>query len=412
MKYFVESYGCTMNYGEGRQLSEKMSAMGHEETDCADDADIVVLNTCTVVDTTEKKMISRMSELKRSGKEIIVTGCMAKVQANRINIRLPESLVIPPDGYHDFSDTVSERYGHTDAIDPPVSRACCILPIAQGCMGNCTYCITRYARGSLKSYDPDELVSDFRKMIGYGAKEILIAAQDTACYGSDIGTDLPTLLKRMLQIEGEYRVRIGMMNPNSLDGVLDDLLDVMGDTRVYRFLHIPVQSGSDPILDSMRRGYTVDKFMSIIRRTRDRYPEISIATDVISGFPGETESDHRLTVSMIQTLRADTINITRFSARPGTEAAMMPPVHGRISKERSTELTSIKNETEYDVNSKLIGRIFTVLVTETGKDGTMIARTQNYRPVALDCDLPIGTFVSAEITNCASTYLIGRVLNN
>jgi len=405
----VESYGCTMNYGEGAQLSEHMSAMGHIEVDSADIADIVILNTCTVVDTTEKKMIRRMSELRNAGKEVIVTGCMAKVQTNRINIRLPDSMVIAPDRYPEFSDLVSEKYGPLIAI--PLKIKTNIIPISQGCLGNCTYCITKFARGRLVSYPPDELTKRFNEMVDSGIKEILITAQDTGCYGFDISVTLPSLIRKMLKKEGEYRIRVGMMNPDNLSPILNDLLDVMKDPRVYRFLHIPVQSGSNAVLKKMNRLYTVEEFTDMVDKARFVHSDVSISTDMISGFPEETDEDHMKSIELIKQLKADTVNITRFSARPGTEAALMQQIHGRICKDRSAELTDTKNDVEYSVNEKLIGKKFKALIAEYGKPGTMIARTDNYRPVAIESDLPIGSFTEVEVTACAPTYLIGRVLN-
>ncbi|WP_400152370.1 tRNA (N(6)-L-threonylcarbamoyladenosine(37)-C(2))-methylthiotransferase [Candidatus Methanarcanum hacksteinii] len=413
MRYFVESYGCTMNFGEGEQLSKKMESLGHTRVDSPDEADIVILNTCTVVDTTEKKMIHRMGELKQEGKEIIVTGCMAKVQPKRISIRLPESMIIPPDQYDLFSGKVESAFGCAPCTETYEFGASAILPIAQGCLGNCSYCITRFARGVLKSYQEDELLNEFKSMLDSGVKEILVTAQDTACYGRDIDTDLPTLLRRFLEFEGEYRIRIGMMNPNNLDRILDDLMDVMEDERVYRFLHIPVQSGSNSVLEKMRRHYTVDRFMGIVNRLRERYPDISIATDLITGFPGETERDHEKSIKLIKDLHADTVNITRFSVRPGTDAATMKnQIHGNISKERSTELTETKMSVEGDINSTLIGQRYKALVTENGRPGTMIARNRNYRPIGIEADIPIGTFVDVEITGSAPTHLVGRIVNH
>lgn len=411
MRYFVESYGCTMNYGEGEQLSKRMDSLGYTRTDSADDADIVILNTCTVVETTEKKMIRRMGDLKRQGKKVIVTGCMAKVQPKRIMIRLPDSLIIPPSDYDQFSDTVERTYGSSDASERRIDGISAILPIAQGCLGNCSYCITRLARGPLKSYGEEELVSEFRKMVASGAKEILVTAQDTACYGYDTGTDLPALLRKFLETEGEYRIRIGMMNPNNLEHILDGLMDVMQDRRVYRFLHIPVQSGSDKVLKDMRRHYTAERFMDIVRRLRERYPDISISTDIITGFPGETEEDHKMSIDLLRELRADTVNITRFSVRPGTDAASMPgQIQGNVSSDRSKELTETKMKVEYSVNETMVGKKYRVLVTENGKPGTVIARTENYRPVGLPGDVPLGAFADVEITECASLYLNGRIL--
>jgi len=401
-----------MNYGEGDELFEKMLTMGHVPADSADDADIVVLNTCTVVDTTEKKMIERMSDLKKKGKDIIVTGCMAKAQVPRIKVRLPDSVIVPPEKYDMFVSCVEERFGSSDPSAKNKTKATAILPIAQGCVGDCTYCITKKARGNLRSYDPDVLDRRFREMISNGVKEVLVTAQDTACYGMDFGTDLPALLRRFLRTKGEYRIRIGMMNPVALSRISDDLTDVFSDDRVYRFLHIPVQSGSDRILKRMNRRYTAEEFLSLVEKIRARCPDISISTDIISGFPGETEEDHEQSISLLRRLGADTVNVTRFSARPGTPAFSMDgQIHGGISKERSREVTATKSDEAFERNKKMIGKTYRTLVTEIGRPGTVIARTENYRPVALSEKLNLGEFADVEIIKAEPTHLFGRTLN-
>ncbi|MDD3232586.1 MAG: tRNA (N(6)-L-threonylcarbamoyladenosine(37)-C(2))-methylthiotransferase [Candidatus Methanomethylophilus sp.] len=408
IRYFVESYGCTMNYGEGAELAEQLDRLGYIRAVDADTADLVVLNTCTVVDTTEKRMIRRMNELRAAGKQVVVTGCMAKVQAGRIRIRLPGALIVPPENYDTFSAQVRESYGCGTPVLSAPTPVTAIIPIAQGCRGNCTYCITRFARGPLQSYDPAAIKERFDRLIDGGAREVLITAQDTGCYGLDLSTDLGELLRLLLKKKGDYRIRIGMMNPNSLRPVLDSVLDAMKDRRVYRFLHLPVQSGSNPVLKAMSRRYTAEEFFALIADIRTHYPEMSIATDLIAAFPGETDTDQAASVALIRRLRADTVNITRFSARPGTVAFSMPQLNGRIAKDRSTELTAVKTETEADVNRALIGRRFPVLVTEHGVAGSVIARTDNYRPIALREELPLGTFTTAEVTGTEATYLTGR----
>ena len=413
MKFFVESYGCTMNHGEGDRLSEVMTSLGHELVGSAAEADLVILNTCTVVDTTEKHMVKRMSELKAAGKEVTVTGCMAKVQPNRIEIRLPDAPIIPPEPYDLFEGIMESRYGRGHSDTEIVYHPTETIPIAQGCKGACTYCITRLARGKLISRPEDEIVSEFKTMIDSGTKEILLAAQDTACYGKDTGTDLPSLIRRLLEFQGDFRIRIGMMNPNHLDRILDDMIDVLKDPRMYRFLHIPVQSGSNSVLDGMKRQYTAERFMGIVNRLRSEIPDISIATDMITGFPGETDKDHEKSMDLLRKLRADTVNITRFSPRPNTVAMDMDKqVPGNVSKDRSTELTELKNSVEYENNSALVGKRFRVLITEKGRNGSVIGRTDNYRPIGIECDLELGTFCDVEVTECRSTYLVGMLLNN
>ena len=402
-----------MNFGEGDGLSEKMGSLGHIPSATAEEADIVILNTCTVVDTTEKKMIKRISDLKGLGKEVIVTGCMAKAQPQRIHIRLPDSIVLPPENYNEFSELVGERYGIENGglKSHPVHNCTAILPIAQGCLGNCSYCITRIARGKLKSYPVEELTKNFRTMVERGAKEILVTAQDTGCYGRDIRTSLPKLLSEFLKTEGEYRIRIGMMNPNNL-GMLDELLDVMNDERVYKFLHIPVQSGSNDVLKRMNRQYTAEEFRNVVKRIRARYPDMSIATDIISGFPGESDDDHGMSVQLISGLGAETVNVTRFSARPETPAfSMKEQIHGRVAKSRSRDITDARSTAALEQNKRFVGTVHRALVTEKGKEGTVIARTGNYRPVAVAADLQLGEFIDIEITKAESTHLIGRMLN-
>lgn len=399
-----------MNFGEGRMLSEEMASMGYTEVYTAEEADIVILNTCTVVGTTEKHMIDRISELKKQRKEVVVTGCMAAAQSRRIEIRLPGAPIIPPREYGNFSEMIRTRFG---IVGPPteVRRTTdAILPIAQGCLGNCTYCITKIARGHLQSFDEDYLVSRFKTFVEGGSREILVTAQDTACYGRDTHTDLPTLIRRFLEVPGEYRIRIGMMNPNALEPICEDLLQIMlEDSRVYRFIHIPVQSGSDGVLSRMNRRFTSARFDALVAKLRSIIPDISLATDVICGFPGETDEEHGMTVDMIRRLRLDTVNITRFSARPGTPAADMDQVHGRISHDRSVELTTVKNEVELDVNTALIGKTARAMATENGKDGTIL-RTDNYRPVVVREEVPMGTFCNVKITEAKSTYLLGEIV--
>ncbi len=400
-----------MNYGEGEQHSRKMETLGHERAQDSDSADIVILNTCTVVETTEKRMIKRMNDLRAAGKEVIVTGCMAKVQGNRIALRLPNAIIVPPEEYDLLSGKIESAFGCGSGEKKTPYQRTEIIPIAQGCLGNCSYCITKLARGRLISRPIEEILTEFKNMIDGGTKEILITAQDTACYGKDIGTNLSVLLKAILEFEGDYKIRIGMMNPNYLDPILDDMIEILKDDRVYKFLHIPVQSGSNSVLEDMRRHYTVDRFLGIVNRIREEIPNISIATDIITGFPGESDKDHQKTLDLIKKLRADTINITRYSPRPGTDSLLLSKeVNGNISKERSTELTELKNSVEYDVNNSLIGKKVKVLVTEKGKIGTVIARTDNYRPVGINADLELGTYIDVEIIECASTYLVGTLI--
>jgi threonylcarbamoyladenosine tRNA methylthiotransferase CDKAL1 len=411
LKVYVETYGCTMNQGEGRTLQRMLASLGHEAVSEADQAELVVLNTCTVIGTTERKMFRRMEEIVSRGQELAVTGCMAKVQADVVIERFPGALVLPPEEYHRFPEGVAKRYGSQCPVDAPNGDLTEIVPIAQGCLGHCTYCITRLARGRLRSYDADELVANVRRGIGEGCKEFLLTAQDTAAYGRDAGTDLVHLMKRLLEPEGDHRFRLGMMNPNNLAPILDRFLDVLADARMYKFLHLPVQSGSDRILTGMARGYRVEEYISMIKRIRERFPGITISTDVIVGFPGETEEDHRATIDLLDIVRPDIVNVTRFSPRPMTPAANFEGrVHGREVKARSREITELRFRIAKDIHRGLVGEIRDVLVTEEGKGDTMIARTDCYCPVVIPSG-SVGERLTVRIVDYASTHLFGEPLD-
>lgn len=410
MKVSVETYGCTMNQGEGAELASRLRALGHEVVDNVSDADVVVLNTCTVIKETEGRMIRRMKELGGS-KRLIVVGCMASVQPDDIVRNAPGALILAPRDYSSFSKMVESSFGRGDALPMAVhgAQVTSVLPVAQGCLGACTYCITRFARGLLSSYPMDEIVDSARSALRSGARELLVTAQDTACYGFDMGTDLSVLLDRITALSGDFMVRVGMMNPDNLGKLIDRFVPSWTVPKVYQFIHLPVQSGSPKVLERMNRGYAPGDFASLVRRLKEASPEMTLSTDVITGFPGETEDDHRATVKLLRAVRPDIVNVTRFSPRKGTQAARAKDqVPGRISKERSRELSKLRFEISREINAALVGREERVVVTEEGKNGTSIARTRSYKQVVLPGRLPLGTALDIEITDSAPTHLFAR----
>jgi len=412
VKVCVETYGCTMNQGEGVRLQRALSSLGHEVVERAVDAALVVLNTCTVIRETEKKMLKRMRELTAQRKQLVVSGCMAVVQQDDILKVAPEAIILPHDKYDDFLSIVRERYGGEFVpIAIKSQEITAIVPIAQGCLGTCTYCITKKARGTLRSLDPSAVVGSAKEALSQGSKEILLTAQDTGCYGFDRNIDLSKLLECIAGLPGEFMVRVGMMNPDSLQSILESLVPAWMNPKVYKFIHLPVQSGSDRMIASMGRGYTTEEFEAQVVTLRNAYPDMTLSTDVITGFPGETDEDHRRTVELIERVKPDILNVTRFSPRPGTPAAKAAnQVVGWKSKERSRELTRLRFKISSRPNEGMLGRAERVLVTEGGKQGSVIARTPAYKPVVLHEALDLGQFVSVEIVGSAATHLFGRPL--
>ncbi|MGD0057609.1 MAG: tRNA (N(6)-L-threonylcarbamoyladenosine(37)-C(2))-methylthiotransferase [Methanomassiliicoccales archaeon] len=412
MKVCVEAYGCTMNQGEGAVLEKKLESLGHEVVQSAEDADVVVLNTCTVIRPTEMKMIKRMKEISKQGKRLVVSGCMAAVQPDQIKETVPDALIIPPFEYDSFLPLVTDHFGvgvFTRILESDIVTA--IVPIAQGCLGSCTYCITRIARGELKSYSMENVVKHCREGIAQGAKELLITAQDTACYGLDQDHNLGELIFAISDMSGKFRMRIGMMNPDSLQKIIDDLIPAWESDKVYKFLHLPVQSGSNRILKVMGRHYAVDDFKFQVEMFRERFRDLTLSTDVITGFPGETDKDHESTMELIKEVKPNIVNVTRYSPRPSTIAAKAKnQVPGWVSKERSRELTHLRFKISKSINIGKEGDKEEVLVTEKGKYDTYIGRTISYAPVVIEENVRLGDFVEVEITRSAPTHLFGRLV--
>jgi MiaB/RimO family radical SAM methylthiotransferase len=248
-----------------------------------------------------------------------------------------------------------------------------------------------------------------RRAVAACATEIFLTAQDTGAYGADTGTDLPSLIRRIDDISGDFKVRVGMMNPFSIADMVPQLSAALRLPRVYRFAHIPVQSGSDRVLKLMARPYTEAQYTDIVAQLREGVPGITFSTDYITGFPTETEEDFRLTLDDLRRNRPLKVNITRFSPRPGTPAADMPAISATVKKERSRALTSLHHEITSAFMRGAAGSVRRVLVTEKGKAGTVVARDSSYNMVVIREDLPLGTVVDAVIFGAGMTYMIGRI---
>lgn len=415
MRVYVEAYGCTQNYGEARLMQEALAGAGHAIVRSEDDADAHVLVTCTVVETTERKMIRRMQDLAARDKPLVVAGCMAVAQRDRVRSIVPRATLLPPRKWPEIVQLLGagtacgDRAAEAEAASFGWHDA--IVPIAQGCAGRCTYCITRVARGRVRSYPVGELVAQVRRHVERGVREIKLTGQDTAAYGLDAGADLPALLRAIDALPGRFRIRVGMADPLTVHPILEDLVDAYGSDKVFKFLHLPVQSGDDGILAAMRREYTVAQFEEIVAAFRRAYPDLCLSTDIIVGFPGETEEPFEATMALMRRVRPDIVNVTRFSPRGGTPAATMPKqIVGWRTKERSRRLTALRFQIAREVHRAFVGRECEVLVTEPGKTGTVLARTPEYRQVVLRDDVPLGEFVSVRIDEARETDLLGHVV--
>lgn len=414
MRVYLEVYGCTANKADARIIVGLLKNHGDVLVDDINVADIIIILTCTVIDTTEQRMLSRLREFKKTGKPIVVAGCMASVQLDLIYSIVPYALLLPPRDVHRILEILYDETLNIDKCYAPKFFEGIIAPIsvAEGCMFSCSYCITSKARGYLESYPIDCILRDIEIALENDCKEIQLTSQDIASYGLDRGDTLLDLIKSISDIPGDFRIRIGMMNPVNVKRNLSSLLEIYSvDPRVYRFLHLPVQSGDNDILASMHRGYRVEDFLYIVDSFRSIYPDLTLSTDIIVGFPGESEENFWNTKKLLENVRPDIVNITRFSARPGTVAKkLLNRIPTDIVKKRSRELTEIVSRFSLERNKGFIGKVCKVLVTEKGKNGTLVGRCNNYKPAVIPNDLSLGSFASVEIIDAKPTYLVGMLI--
>ena len=341
MDVFVSTFGCTFNKRDSENICGVLLERGFKVVDSVGDAGIVVVNSCGVKSVTQDKVVSFINSLP-GDKRVVVGGCLPRM----LNIRklcprveavfdtntilsLPEILGAPADI---MSDTKEHR------LDVPIKRKnkdVAIIPISQGCLGKCAYCSVKFARGSLKSYSKDEIVREVRKAVASGCNRINLTAQDAGCWGMDIGDKLPNLLRSVLAVEGDFIVRLGMANPNFIGMHLKELAEIFKSGKMLRFLHVPVQSGSDKVLKEMHRDYSVDDFRVIVKEFRKAVPDIYISTDIIVGYPSETEVDLQDTADLLRELKLGVVNISRFGPRPGTVASKMVQLSREEIKRRS-----------------------------------------------------------------------------
>ena len=403
-KIHLETFGCTANVGDTMKLRAILRKEGHAIV-AEDEADVVIVNTCTVTKRTELNVLKRLKELKEEGKEVVVAGCMAAAQPDLVKSILGNevTMVTPQDIYKGY------RAEQGLDFDGVIS----VISIAMGCVGKCSYCIVKRARGDLRSYNPEKICEAVKSAVERGAKEIRITSQDCSAYGwEDVGAlKLPELLEVITSVEGDFRIRVGMMNPFTMIHILDELLDAFDSQKIFKFFHVPVQSGSDRVLRDMNRNYKAADFVEIVKSIRQRFEGSTICTDFIVGFPTETEEDFFSSLSLLDELKPEKANITRFSPRPGTEASKLKDLLEREKKKRSRIFSSLYQKIVLEKNNELEGKKLPVLITEKGKKGGVIGRDPAYRLIVLNEDLPLGATYTVRVTEARSTYLLAEIQN-
>lgn len=430
--FSVETFGCPTNKSDTEIMVGILKGHGFELVEDPLVAELIIINTCAVKAPTERKVLKRIRELSHLKARLIVAGCLPPLSLEKVRTAAPSFAgALDPRSIDRIVDIASEvMLGKSNVVvfsdktprKPRLPRYMLggvrgIVQIAEGCAGSCTFCCVRYARGRLQSFDEDDLLEEAKTMLENGCKELWVTSQDNAAYGVDIGSRLPALLEEICRLPYRFRVRVGMMNPKSVLPIVDDLIEAYGHPKIYKFLHLPVQSGDDEVLTAMRRGYSVEEFVSIVERFRETFPRMALSTDIIAGFPDETETQFLHSVGLINKIKPDIVNISRFGPRPGTSAASYPrQLHGREKKRRSRKISRLMRRIGLEINRGWIGWGGKALVAEVGVKGGWIARNTSYKPIVLrdDRDL-LGRFVRARVTSATPTYLVGacdEILNS
>lgn len=430
-KIYIKTYGCAMNKSDSEVMAGLLEAAGYRITGDIDRAEIIIVNTCGVKLPTEHRVLSYLERLQRyKNKRVIVAGCLPKMTLSKIERAIPDYAgIIGPGAIDKIVEIVKEIEEEKRVIlleddfiecrsrlpKHHFSKVSAIIPISQGCLGSCAYCSVKFARGVIRSYPREEIVREIKDLLDKGYKEFWITAQDTGVYGVDRGETLVSLLEAILRVEGDFKIRVGMMNPRSILNFYEDLVEVYQDRRIYKFLHLPVQSGSDKILSLMRRFYSVEDFLDIVSGFRHKHKEITLSTDIIVGFPGETEEDFQQTIELIKKIDPDIVNISKYGNRPNTLASRMSNhVPTKVIKERSKYLTKMALEISYRKNKQWRNWTGDVLINERGENGELIGRNYTYKPIVIKTEQGsndlIGRTKKVKIISNGANYLVG-ILN-
>lgn len=418
---YIETYGCAANQNNSEIMIGLLERAGFNIVSDKKIADIAIINTCIVKGPTLQRMISRIKKL--GSKKLIVAGCMPDVEVAQIATLAPKASLLG--GHHikevcKVAKALIERkrlvlIEHTNEVKlcMPKTRQNPIIGISQiseGCVGNCAFCIVKEAKRKLFSYPAEAVLKNVKADLQAGCKEIWLTSQDSGAYGLDSGKGkLPQLLNSILLLPGKFYVRLGMLNPNNVLPILDKLIECYENKKMFHFLHLPLQSGSDKVLKSMRRQYKVKNFVKIVNSFRKVIPDLTLSTDIICGYPTETKADFVKTFELIKEISPDIVNISKFWPMPGTEASKLKQISINEIKKRSSKLMSLANKISLAKNKELIGLQYICLVDRRGFDGTWLARNHAYKLVVLRSkENLLGKSIYVKISDATPHYLIGE----
>jgi tRNA-2-methylthio-N6-dimethylallyladenosine synthase len=424
MKYHIWTVGCQMNLADSGKLAAGLDRLGFEEVSRPEDADVVVLNTCAVRQGAEERTYGKLGRLRKLKQQrhgdlkIAMMGCMVGMRTSELERRFPfVDVFARPQAFDDvlialgadpadlggefWPETVGEPHGPTAYV-----------PVIHGCDKFCTYCIVPLRRGRERSRPIDEVQFEAGTLVRHGVREVTLLGQTVEAYGHDLEDrpDLGDLMRRLHELPGLERIRfLTSYPPDMTDRIIEAVAEL---PKVCEWFSLPVQSGHDATLDAMRRGYTVAEFRDRIARVRKAMPAVGITTDVIVGFPGETDEHFQATVDLLEEIRFDKVHVAAYSPRPGTYAwrKMEDDLPEAVKSERLHRIEAVQEQIAAEINATLLGTVQPVLVEGYGeKDGRPFGRTRTGKLVHIAGHAHVGEIVDARITHTTAWSLQGSL---
>jgi MiaB-like tRNA modifying enzyme len=401
---------------------------GYNIVDTPNDADLVIVNSCGVKKQTEDRVLSYIKHI--DGKKVILTGCLPLINKKRIICETDLRAISGPSlgnrildileavekgSYVDLtmpnklSPLIANSYNYRKLITEPIG-------ISNGCLDNCSFCATKFARHILSSHPIEQIIKYIKLRSNEGVKEFYLTSPDTGAYGYDLKPrrTIIDLLRSIEGLEGDFKVRLGMINPRWVYKWLDELIELFGEARhLYRFLHIPVQSGSDKILKIMNRSHGTQEYVESVKRIRKEVDHrFNISTDIIVGHPGESDEDFEMTIHLIKDTQPDIVNISKFFPRPGTKSKGMKQIPTYITKNRSRELTRLSLDIMQERNKLWIGWSGKILVNEIGKNKCFVGRNYAFKPIVISEYIKLGVEKYCRVVEAHSTWLAAILLED
>ena len=422
-KVHFTTQGCSSNLRESEIMMGLLDNSGYEIAEDEKESEINVVNICTVKgDTTALREIRKLKK-QFPEKKLIVAGCITesivpKIKSLDENISFVNthnlgkiSAVVENSLNGTVLELLDKKY--EEKVNLPSIRknpVIGIVPILNGCNYFCTFCSTKLVKGKLFSYPMDAIRQDVKEHLKSGCKEIWITSNDTGAYMVEQGgkQKLVELMEQVLSIPMDFKARIGMMNPGNTITMLDNLIEIYKHPKMFKFLHIPVQAGNNDVLKLMNRRYTIEDFLEIVRAFRKEIPEIAISTDIIVGFPTETEQQFEDSLEILEKINPDVLNLSRYAARDGTIASRMKLNSSNTLKERSRIMTALFRKIAFENNQKWLGWEGKILIDEIGKEDSWIGRNYCYKPVVVKGKFKLGEEINAKINEITSFDLRGQ----